>query len=188
MLRLYPEEGRRAHPPLPRLEHRLIAHSPAPSPTFAPSNFQTCQHSSCTGANRIILASPVPATLTRPLQRIEKTATLSPASAALANPVNHNPFACHSYKKHRGVRAHLLSERASSLSAGHTDYDSRSTPHNLRPLFATEQSPLATISHAINTYKTDTKQITLTLFRMNTYAKTQGGGQCSRLPAPCLAL
>lgn len=188
MLRLYPEEGRRAHPPLLRLEHRLIAHSPAPSPTFGPSNFQTCQHSSCTGAKKIILVSPVPATLTRPLQRIEKTATLSPASATLASPVDHNSFACHSYKEHWGVWAHLSSEIASRVPAGHTDHDSRSTAHNPRPLFATEQSPLATISHAINTYKTDTKQTTLTIFRMNTYAKTQGGGQCSRSPAPCLAL
>ena len=187
MLRLYPENCRRAQSPHPRLEHRLIAHSPVPSPTFEPSSFQTCQHSSCTGAEKIILVSPVPATLTRPLQLIEKTATLSPASAALASPVNHNSFACHSYKKHRGVTAHLLSERASRLPADHTDHDSQSTAHNLRPLLAAEQSPLATISPTINTYKTDTKQTTLTLFRMNTYAKTQGGGQCSPLPARCLA-
>jgi len=185
MHRLYSEEGRKAHPPLLLLDLSVIAASLAHSPTFKPSNFQTCQHFSCTGRKKIILVSPVPATLARPLQLIEKTATLSPASAALASPVNHNSFACHSYRKHREVRVNLVSERASRSPAGLTDHESRNTHHGLRPLHTTHHSPLATISPTINTYKTDTKQTCLTLFRMNTYAKLKGGNSRVRLYHAC---
>src|SRR5579859_6858993 len=48
--------------------------------------------------------SPFPATLTRRPQTIEKTATLSLVFATLTRCVKHNPFVCHSYKKHRGYR------------------------------------------------------------------------------------
>jgi hypothetical protein len=46
--------------------------------------------------------SPFPATLTNHLQLIENTATLSPFAATLTSRVKHNPFVCHSYKKHPG--------------------------------------------------------------------------------------
>ncbi len=46
--------------------------------------------------------SPFPTTLTTRPQIIEKTATLSLLVATLTRCVKHNPFVCHSYKKHRG--------------------------------------------------------------------------------------
>ena len=46
--------------------------------------------------------SPFPATLTDRSQLTENSATLSPLSATLTDTVDHNPFVCHSYKKHQG--------------------------------------------------------------------------------------
>jgi hypothetical protein len=49
------------------------------------------------------LLIPFPATLTDPPQLAENPATLSPVPATLTSRVKHNPFVCHSYKKHPGV-------------------------------------------------------------------------------------
>jgi hypothetical protein len=46
--------------------------------------------------------SPFPATLMSHLQIAENKTTLSSAAATLTRRVMHNPFVCHSYKKHRG--------------------------------------------------------------------------------------
>jgi hypothetical protein len=46
--------------------------------------------------------SPFPATLTDNSQLTENSATLSPVPATLTRRVKHNPFVCHSYKKHPG--------------------------------------------------------------------------------------
>jgi len=46
--------------------------------------------------------SPFPATPTGQLQLAENTTTLSPVVATLTGRVTHNPFVCHSYKKHPG--------------------------------------------------------------------------------------
>jgi hypothetical protein len=60
-------------------------------PTFKPSNLQTP-----------LCVSPFLATLTDDPQLTENAATLSPVPATLTSRVKHNPFVCHSYKKHRG--------------------------------------------------------------------------------------
>ena len=46
--------------------------------------------------------SPFPATLTDGSQLTENPATLSPVPATLTSRVKHNPFVCHSYRKHPG--------------------------------------------------------------------------------------
>ena len=114
--------------------------------------------------------TPFPATLRRKSQLTENPAALSRVVATLTRQVHHNPFVCHSYKKHRG--SHLSSQR--SFRSGYS-----------RPNFLpTRHSPLATKSFiirtseksahnpfGIRTYKTQD----LKPFRMNTYKKTGGG-------------
>jgi Prolipoprotein diacylglyceryl transferase len=70
---------------------------------FFSFNFELLAHSGVQGStfNRFS-TTPFLATLTTSLQRIENTATLSPFAATLTGHVNHNPFVCHSYKKHPG--------------------------------------------------------------------------------------
>jgi hypothetical protein len=60
-------------------------------PAFKRSNLQTP-----------LCVSPFPATLTDDPQLTENPATLSPVPATLTSRVKHNPFVCHSYKKHPG--------------------------------------------------------------------------------------
>ena len=96
--------------------------------------------------------SPFPATLTDRSQLTENPATLSPVSATLTDTVAHNPFVCHSYRKHRG--------RAYTFQPG-ISFRSLTTRH----------SPLATISFIIRTSKTQH----LNSFRMNTSEKTGRG-------------
>ena len=98
--------------------------------TFELSNLQT-----------ILPASPFFATLTRPLQPLENTTTLSPAVATLTSRVKVNPFVCHSYKKHPGWGSHLSNERVRSVPGSFSDHDSRSTNHNSHPLLVTRHSP-----------------------------------------------
>ena len=54
--------------------------------------------------------SPFFATLKSSLQLTENTATLSPFAATLTDFVNHNPFVCHSYRKHPGWGLHPSSQ------------------------------------------------------------------------------
>ena len=70
---------------------KLLALSVIEGSTFEPSNLHTTPP-----------LSPFTATLASPLQSTENLATLSPAFATLTRHVNHNPFVCHSYKKHPG--------------------------------------------------------------------------------------
>ena len=51
-------------------------------------------------------ASPLFATLAKSSQLLENKTTLSPAFATLTRLVNHNPFVCHSCRKHPGVGSH----------------------------------------------------------------------------------
>src|SRR5579859_4093800 len=124
-----------------------------PSPSSS-GNFQTSQHSSLSTFRQGIHSSlatapltPFPATLTDRSQLTENSATLSPVSATLTDTVAHNPFVCHSYKKHRGY----------TFQPG-ISFRSLTTRH----------SPLATISFIIRTSKTQH----LNSFRMNTSEKT----------------
>ena len=52
--------------------------------------------------------TPFPATLRGKSQLIENPAALSPVVATLTRHVHHNPFVCHSYKKHPGVGAAIV--------------------------------------------------------------------------------
>ena len=66
------------------------------------------------------LPSPVTslsATLTGPLQLIEKAATLSPFAATLTSFVKPKSFVCHSYKKQGGWGTPFSSLRGSANSA-----------------------------------------------------------------------
>jgi len=129
-----------------------------PSPSSS-GNFQTSQHSNLSMFRQGIHSSlatapltPFPATLTDRSQLTENSATLSPVSATLTDTVAHNPFVCHSYRKHRG--------RAYTFQPG-ISFRSLTTRH----------SPLATISFIIRTSKTQH----LNSFRMNTSEKTGRG-------------
>src|SRR6476660_4510964 len=154
----------------------LLPGSAHPSPSSC-GNFQTFQRSNLSTFRQGIHSSlatapltPFPATLSGESQLIENPAALSPVVATLARHVHHNPFVCHSYKKHRG--SHLSSQR--SFRSGFS-----------RPNFLpTRHSPLATKSFiirtseksahnpfGIRTYKTQD----LKPFRMNTYKKPGGG-------------
>ena len=61
--------------------------------------------------------SPFPATLTDRSQLTENSATLSPLSATLTDTVDHNPFVCHSYKKHGGWRRAIVNFFVAQTSA-----------------------------------------------------------------------
>ena len=66
-----------------------------PSPDFYPLSFNL-------STVNFPSLSPFPATLTADSQLAENSATLSLVVATLTSLVNHNPFVCHSYKKHPG--------------------------------------------------------------------------------------
>jgi hypothetical protein len=87
--------------------------------TFEPYNLQT-----------IPFVSPFSATLTGHPELHENKTTLSLAVVTLTNPVTHNPFACHSCKKHPGVRipsgCHPERSEGSAFPDGNTrTYDSK---------------------------------------------------------------
>jgi len=149
----------------------------------------------------ILSPSPFFATLTNPLQLAENTSTLSPAFATLTRHVNHNPFVCHSYRKHPGWGSHLSNERVRSVLGSFSDQDSPNTNRNSHPLLVTLHSPLfaasapfippvtghqlqVTKSFIIHTYRKcacnsfrirTSKTQHLKPFRMNTYKKTGEG-------------
>src|SRR5579859_4566452 len=85
-----------------------------PSPSSS-GNFRTFQHSNLSTFRQAIHSSlataplpPFPATLRRKSQLIENTAALSPVLATLTRHVPHNPFVCHSCKKHGGWRRAMV--------------------------------------------------------------------------------
>jgi len=137
-------------------------------------------------AASLLAVSLLTATLTRPPQLTDNTATLSPSFATLANRVNPNPFVCHSYKKHPGVVP--LPARI-DLSAPHPVFAIASNPLTASPLFlppAKSHHSRVTNFLEINTSKTRTKQTTLTTFRINIYEKRRGM-QFSSLSPPGMA-
>jgi hypothetical protein len=119
--------------------------------------------------------SPFPATLTDDLQLTENATTLSPFAATLTSRVKHNPFVCHSYRKHPGW-GYPLQFRFFSL---------RSLTALRSLLVYPEASRRATISFAICTSAKrarnprrihTSKTQRLKPFRIRTYGKTRGGG------------
>jgi hypothetical protein len=95
--------------------------------------------------------TPFLATLTDSPQLAENSPTLSPFPATLTQHVNHNPFVCHSYRKHPGVGGYPLSAK-----------------------FLPHFSP-ARNSIKISTYKTDTKQTTLSSLESMLTKNREGG-------------
>jgi hypothetical protein len=80
--------------------------------------------------------TPFPATLAASLQPTEIPATLSPFAATLTGRINHNPFVCHSYKKHPGVGSHRL-PATGRMPKGHVSLPAaRKVGYNLHALTA----------------------------------------------------
>jgi hypothetical protein len=81
------------------------------SPDLCPFDFKLS--TACPERGRrghFLWLSPFPATLADHPQLTENPATLSPVPATLASRVKHNPFVCHSYKKHPGWGVHPSSQ------------------------------------------------------------------------------
>ena len=165
-----------------------------PSPSSS-GNFQTFQHSNLSTFRQGIRSSlatapltPFPATLSGESQLIENPAALSPVVATLARHVHHNPFVCHSYKKHRG--SHPSSQR--SFRSGFSRPNFLPTRHSppatswARPLppVTSHQSRITnsfiirtSAKSARNLFRMNTSKTQhLKPFRMNTYKKTGEGG------------
>jgi len=144
----------------------------------------------------LISVSPFLATLTTSLQLTENTSTLSPFVATLTNHVNHKPFVCHSYKKHRGVGipsgCHPESSEGSAFLCRLSPLPRRAYPakgnpipgsSRILPLVTGHQPPVTNLfrirtytkspdnSNRIRTSKTQD----LKPFRIRTYKKTRGG-------------
>jgi hypothetical protein len=110
--------------------------------------------------------SPFPATLTNESQLTENPATLSPVLAILTSRVKHNPFVCHSYKKHPGWGVHPSSQVFSFCNL--------TTLHSVLSAISFRirtSAKRACNSHRIRTSKTQD----LKPFRIRTYEKTPGG-------------
>ena len=123
---------------------------------------------------RPFFLSPLFVTLRDHLQLIENPVTLSLFPATLTRHVNHNPFVCHSYKKHPGVdEPDFIKRKIFDLlcSSRGEQPEFRVSNFAFRLQLATRHSPLATKFFTIRTSKTKD----LKLFRMNTYEKTPRG-------------
>jgi len=139
--------------------------------------------------------TPFPAILSGKSQLIENPAALSPVLATLTRHLHHNPFVCHSYKKHRG--SHPSSQRSFwSGSSGPnflpTRYSPLATPrvHPLPPV--TSHQSRITNSFIIRTsiipahklFRMNTSKTQhLKPFRMNTSKKTGVGEPYTRVAA-----
>jgi len=146
--------------------------------------------------------SPFPATLTDDRQPTENPAALRLVVATLTSRFNHNPFVCHSYKKHPGWDSQPLSiarfSRYGSCLPSFRFHRSRITgrgprvPNNESPVTGstlclprvTSHQSKITKSCRICTYEKrapnpfrirTSKTQHLKPFRMNTYEKTRGG-------------
>jgi hypothetical protein len=166
--------------------------------TLEPYNLQT-----------ILFISPFPAILTGRPKLNENKTTLSLAVATLANPVTHNPFACHSCKKHRGVgipsECHPERSEGSAFSRllsllPRQSHHAKANPSIVFALFlalvTSHESPV-TISFTIRTYEKPacksrrirtSKTQDLKPFRMNTSEKTPGGCPPPAIGAPPCSL
>ena len=183
--------------------------SPSPSPSSsllrvleasAFTSFPLPFHFELSTINFLSL-SPFPATLTGHTELNENKTTLSLAVATLTNPVTHNPFACHSCKKHRGVgipsECHPERSEGSAFSRPlslppRQSHPTKGNPSIVSalslPLVTTHQSPI-TKSFTFRTYEKTackscrirtSKTQDLKPFRMNTSEKTRRGSA----PAP----
>jgi len=170
-----------------------------PSPSSS-GNFQIFQHSNRSTFRQGIRSSlatapltPFPATLTDRSQLTENPAALSRALATLTRHVHHNPFVCHSYKKHRG--SHPSSQRSFRSGFSRPNFlPTRHSPpatalvHPLPPV-TSHQSRITnsfiirtSIKSASKLFRMNTSKTQhLKLFRMNTYKKTGRGEPWSRL-------
>jgi hypothetical protein len=99
----------------------------ASNSTFAPAAHPPLMERHRAVAQKGASVSPFLATLAASPQLTENPDTLSPVLATLTNRVKHKPFACHSYKKHRGVghqvgqrRAPVVSRFFSGLATRHS--------------------------------------------------------------------
>jgi hypothetical protein len=148
--------------------------------TFEPYNLQT-----------IPFVSPFSATLTGHPELHENKTTLSLAVVTLTNPVTHNPFACHSCKKHPGVRipskCHTQRSEGSAFSRSLSLLPRQSPPTkgnlSIRSalsllLVTNHQSPI-TKSFTIRTYE----KPACNSRRIRTYKKG-GRGRASPNPLP----
>ena len=165
-----------------------------PSPSSS-GNFQTFQHSNLSTFRQRIHSSlapapltPFPAALSGESQLIENPAALSPALATLTRHLHHNPFVCHSYKKHRG--SHPSSQRSFRSGFSRPNFlPARHSPpatalvHPLPPV-TSHQSRITnsfiirtSIKPAHKLFRMNTSKTQhLKPFRMNTYKKTREGG------------
>jgi hypothetical protein len=115
-----------------------------------------------------------------------KNAPASPFLATLPKTPDSKSFACHRSKSPRGS-----SRPSKTVSSVFLRYPFPSSFSLRSPLgtrlpclpraprrapLARGHSPLATIFFRMNTYKSVSKQMTSTPFRMNTFSKTRGGG------------
>jgi len=135
--------------------------------------------------------SPFPATLTDGSQLTENPATLSPVPATLTSRVKHNPFVCHSCKKHPGWGPAIVNFFVAQISdLAVRQVTSHKSPVTASALFlppVTGHQSQVTKSFTIRTYEKHarnsrrirtSKTQDLKLFRINTYKKTGRG------PAP----
>jgi len=123
--------------------------------------------------------SPRSLTLTHHLEPTESPATLSLLPVALTSHFKANPFACRSYLITPGMAVSPVSVIPSRARTSTSLHSLREKNPSFSSPLPTTHSPLPTIPFRNNTYKTDTKQTTLSTFRMNTYAKPRGEGLLS---------
>src|SRR6476646_10627658 len=95
-----------------------------------------------------------------------------PTRYSLSSPFSHSyPLFCTGQKRNPFYSKYFPTLCANHPGGGYTRHP-RISFRNL----ITRHSPPVTILFVINTYKTDTKQTTLSFFRINTCAKTRGKG------------
>ena len=146
---------------------------------------------------RPFFLSPLFVTLRDHPQLTENPATLSPFPATLTTHVNHNPFVCHSCKKHPGVGSHPSSQSLRVAAALFpnplvtrlspvTDHQSPVTKSftTLRLRAVLTRSIRTSEKHTHNSFRIRTSKTQhLKPFRMNTYEKTPRGVE----PNPALS-
>src|SRR5579859_3489947 len=182
-----------------------------PSPSSS-GNFLTFQNSNIStfrqGITSLIATAPLPsfpATLRRKSQLIENPAALSRVVATLTRQVHHNPFVCHSYKKHPGWRGAIVNFFVARTSVcAPLGYNTTATseakqPQEFKNLAARpvtrHQSPATSSVPSLPPVTSHQSRITnsfiirtsktqhLKPFRMNTYKKTGGGEAVRALPS-----
>jgi hypothetical protein len=146
-------EGLRSHRGLSRPSLRSIGHSPTPCPTFKPCNPQTF---------RQFLTDPS----TTPFHRLS-----SAPIAPLSIPQRYASFWSHSTSPKPFL---FMGFRTLSIMQGVYPPTRHTSPRLFFHSLATRHSSVATIPFRSNTYRTATKQTTLSIFGINTYEKHGG--------------